>query len=132
MAGIMQAFAADALLMAKNDHGIVLDYSPASIEKVEQFLGKTYEECQRLNTTAATKPIAIVFGAYVGEVIRRSDPGSQWTQEQAVAAQRIYPLRWLGGDHFPVDWCHKRLLNGPQDSVWVKYSTLKQQGVVSP
>jgi hypothetical protein len=131
MEGIMQGFADQAVLMADKGDGISLDYSPASIEKVEQALGKSYEEGQRLNSSAAAKPIAIFFGAYIGEVIRRSEPDSGWLPEQAVGKERLYPLRWLGGEHFPVDWCYRRLVNGPQDSVWVKYTTLKQQGAVS-
>ena len=35
------------------------------------------------------------------------------------------PIR-CKGDSFPMGWCEKRIVNGDEDNVWVKYTVLKQ------
>jgi len=50
---------------------------------------------------------------------------------EAVGKERLYRFYRLGSEQFPVEWCHKRMLDGPQENVWLRYSGLKQEGLVS-
>jgi len=44
-----------------------------------------------------------------------------------VAGEKSYPLHWLGGDSFPVGWCFKRIMNGPEDNVWDKFQVVSKE-----
>jgi hypothetical protein len=123
----MTEIASFAVTDAKKDFGVSLDYSPESVELVDNILGKIYEQDRKRRLEG--KELAkreLRFGAYVGEVIRRKQKG-HWK----VATFTDYdPMKFQitfkngeGKDNtvFPVNWCGKRILNGDEDNVWHKY-----------
>jgi hypothetical protein len=55
--------------------GVVLDFSPASLAQVESFLSRQAPTIIRPNET-----LALLAGAYFGEVIRRN-LGGQWYEQ---------------------------------------------------
>jgi hypothetical protein len=62
---------------AKGD--VTLDYSPASIDRLEGYLADLYEYlCSSESTWTDQKKwsAALTFGAYVGEVVRRTHGGA--------------------------------------------------------
>jgi hypothetical protein len=120
--------AGQAVEIARQQGVTGLDYSPTSIQKAEEALGKLYEERQRTKVTDGVQGLASAFGAYVGECIRRAEPGVRWERDHPKIGEKTYPLYWLGGEVFPMGWCYKRLTNGPEDNVWSKYSVLKATG----
>jgi hypothetical protein len=70
---MMQAYAAEAVRIAEADHGMVLDYTPESIARLETVLAARtpvpesgQEEATRL------------WGAYFGEIFRRRYPACEW------------------------------------------------------
>jgi len=124
---MMTFLAAEAVKDAEKENQIKLDYSPQSIEKVEAVLDNIHEQYTKDKSSIAVNGLAMAYGAYIGEVIRRSEPGSIWERDHPVGGEKSYPLHWKGGESFPCGWCFKRITNGPEDNVWHKYQMLKEQ-----
>jgi hypothetical protein len=77
----MGLLARRAVLLARTEHGAALDYSPASIERVQGILG-TIRESQ-LQKAMSDKELSIVsarWGAYIGEVMKRVRP-AKWQRD---------------------------------------------------
>jgi hypothetical protein len=110
----------------KQDH-IRLDYSIDSIKKVEEILGRMHDQYVKDRTSLRVNALASAYGAYIGEVIRRSEPETKWERDHPDFGEKTYPLHWSGGNAFPMGWCYKRITKGDEDNVWVKYTILKQQ-----
>lgn len=122
---MMQFLASQAVQMADQNNGVKLDYSPDSIKDVEKVLGSIHDEYQRTNTTEGMRGLAMAYGAYIGEVIRRSEPGAKWERSDAVGGEDSYPLIWRGGSSYVVAWCYRRIANGDEDNVWFKYISIR-------
>jgi len=123
----MQYLAAEAVDMAAKDAEVTLDYTPASIEKVEAVLGKIHQEYKRTESMTGVKGLAMAYGAYIGEVIRKSEPEAKWERDHPVGGEKSYPLHWRGGTAFVTAWCYRRIINGDEDNVWHKYIAIKDQ-----
>lgn len=63
---------------------------------------------------------ALILGAYVGEVIRREN-GGIWAEDHHVAGPGSHPLDWGRSESSPYIWCYKRLTQGEEENVWLKY-----------
>lgn len=128
---MMTFLAAEAVKDAEKENQIKLDYSPQSIEKVEAVLSKIHEQYTRDKSSIAINGLAMAYGAYIGEVIRKSEPGAKWERDHPVGGEKSYPLHWIAGgkagESFPCGWCFKRITNGPEDNVWHKYQMIKEQ-----
>ena len=102
-----------AVEQARADHGITLDGSPESVERVEMILGALHDKHLK-------KPFSIIelgnlagtWGAYIGEAAKRTRPGS-WTNRGLVHEN--------GEEVFPASWVHARISAGPEDNVWNKF-----------
>jgi hypothetical protein len=117
----MRAFAAGALQAAADAYEVTLDYSVASVERVEDILGTLHNE----NQAHPLLPERLVaeanrWGAYVGEVARRVR-GGEWQRDSAHAGANAYPLVIGQNEIYPCAWCFRRITNGPEDNVWVKF-----------
>ena len=121
---MMDWLAGEAVALGR-DNGIELDYSPQSIERAEELLGRLHDEYRTGKTTTGINGLAMAVGAYVGECIRRDNPGARWERDPPVAGERSYPLHWRNGESFPMGWCHKRIINGPEENVWFKYTMIR-------
>lgn len=106
---------------------VKLDWLPGSIAQVEEVLGRLHEQYRTDGDEDELQERALEFGAYVGETIRRAAPGAYWTEDHSVAGPQSFPLHLPGGDSFPVGWCYRRLKNGPDENVWIKYQMLLHQ-----
>lgn len=124
---MMQHLAASAVDIADKTYGVKLDYSTYSIQKVEDVLGKIHDEYQKDKSVSGVDGLAMAFGAYLGEVIKRSAPNVRWEQDSAIGGQNSYPLIWNGQSLFVCAWCYKRILNGDEDNVWFKYSVAQKK-----
>jgi hypothetical protein len=122
-----QFLATMAVKDAKENNNITLDYTPESIQTVEEILGKIHDQYVKNPSSVSANGLGSAYGAYIGEVIRRSENGVKWERDHPVAGQRSYPLTWRGGVSFPMAWCYKRIVNGPEDNVWNKYLYLREQ-----
>ena len=123
----VQFMAAEAVKdAAKQDH-IDLDYSVDSIKRVEEILGHLHEQYVKDPSSISVKGLGSAYGAYIGEVIRRSEPDAKWERDDAVGGEKSYPIIWGPGHghSYPMAWCYHRIVNGPEDNVWVKFQVLK-------
>jgi hypothetical protein len=117
----------EAIKDAKEHNGKQLDYSIDSIQIVEKILGGMHDEYVKNPSSLSVPALANMYGAYIGEVIRRTEPGARWERDDAVAGEKSYPIIWGGGHSYPMGWCYKRILNGEEDNVWVKYRVLRDR-----
>lgn len=101
-----------------------LDFSPQSVQKVERLLAVM---CQLRAigkmSDALVQKTSLNYGAYIGEVVRRSRRG-EWMRDHPQFGPDCYPLTSGTEQSFPVMWCVKRIENGEEDDVWFKYQAL--------
>ena len=114
-----------AIEHAQKIYAIELDHSASSIEQGEEILARLHEHYLATQSLAGIFGMAMFYGAYIGEAFRRSSrPQADWEGD---ASGRTFPcLRWHarhGGDSiiFPMSWCYTRIIEGPENNVWVKY-----------
>lgn len=107
-----------AVAYAENSN-IVLDYSKESIKEVDSILGQYYEHAAEYDGEEGAKTlwnIAVHFGIYLGETMLRlklGDMGYGWYEDDGLPVL-------VNGDNTrisPISKAHKRILNGPEDSV---------------
>ena len=127
----IQFMATEAVKDAGGKQRIDLDYSVNSIEQVEEILGRFHEQYAQDPSSISAKGLGSAYGAYIGEVIRRSDPSAKWEQDDHVGGEKSYPI--IGGPgaghSYPMAWCYHRIVNGPEDNVWAKYQVLKDRNI---
>jgi hypothetical protein len=119
----MPLLAQDAVKWAA-EKKVTLDYTPESVERVEGLLAELHEKraAGHLPDDQVTRA-AVRYGAYVGEVLRRMHNGS-WAIDHEVVGPGTFPIRWGEHESFPIGWCGKRIINGEEDNVWVKFRVL--------
>ncbi len=127
VAEFTQWLATEALKDAKENNQITLDYSPESIRSVEKILGGIHDAYVKNPSSISANGLGPAYGAYIGEVIRKSEPGARWERDDAVAGEKSYPIILGSGHSYPMAWCYHRIVNGDGDNVWVKYQVLKDQ-----
>ena len=93
-----------------------LDYSDDSIDDVEEILDFYHQELVRTEEKPTQNQIwsmAVVWGAYLGEVMRRKmgEPCG-WMFEDGE-----FHLEAAGAKAYPMGKAYKRIVNGPEDSV---------------
>jgi hypothetical protein len=118
----------NALTDAQTYNHIKLDYSVDSLKQVDKILGQVHEAYVKSPSSIHVRGVAAEYGAYVGEVIRRSQPNVYWTRDSKVAGEKTYALHWKAGESYPFTWCAERITNGEEDSIWIKYSILNDPG----
>ena len=122
----LQWLAAEAVKDAQTGNGIKLDYTPESIKTVDKILGKLHQQYVQAPSSISVRGLSAAYGAYIGEVIRKTEPGSHWLRDDHLG-EKIYPLVWGTGHIYPMGWCQKRIENGDEDNVWLKYTVLKEK-----
>ncbi len=55
-------------------------------------------------------------------MIRRTHGGHR--EKEDTATGQSLPLQWERGTSFPATWCDKRIRNGEEDTIWLKYEVL--------
>lgn len=119
---IMSQAAEMQVQKAKVKYGVTLDYQPDSIQKVNTILGQLHGQYLKSQDDKRWDTEGIGWGAYVGEVIRRKY-GGEWAKEDKQIGQSL-PLHWSKSTSFPVAWCVKRIRNGDEDNIWIKYQMI--------
>ncbi len=118
IAEIAAAYSLDAVDIAAQNFGISLDWSDASIRKIEEMLGRLHDDMGKSRPPEdAVWTFAKAFGSYIGEVTRRNH-GGVWGMISM--DQESFPgLQQANGELiWPWSKAHKRLMNGPEDNVW--------------
>ncbi len=121
----MRVRAASAVVDARDNHSIELDYSSDSIEEVERILDKIHRQhLQEPIDNAELNRLKLEWGGYVGEVIKRLR-NAEWQLDSKIAGPGSLPVVYeKSGESFPVMWCLKRIVNGAEDNVWDKFNLL--------
>jgi hypothetical protein len=105
-------------IMADLAPHLALDYSAASIERLEAFIAATFDPPVSRDP-GPSLPVGV--GCYAGEVIRRT-LGGHWNREGRPELNALGPIEAI----FPLDKARKRFANGPMDSLVAYYSVVAQ------
>ena len=122
-----QWLAMEAEKDAKENNQITLDFSPESIQSVEKILGGLHDQYVKNPSSVSATGLGSAYGAYIGEVIRKTESGAHWERDDPVAGEKSYPIFWGDGRSYPMAWCYKRIVKGDEDNVWIKYRVLKAE-----
>ena len=122
----MRGVAAAAVTRALKEYKIVLDFSPASVQQVEQnILAKLHEiHLKKPMSAAELAQASITWGAYIGEVLKRTK-GGQWQRNSRGIGKGTMPIVFApGNEAFPSAWVYKRITHGADDNVAFKFQVL--------
>ncbi len=110
--------------IARDNFGIGLDYSIASIQQVESILAAVHNEYVRTQSEDGLQGIALEFAAYIVTVIEKHFGVGDWHRDHATIGPDSFPFQWRGATIFPYGWCFNRIIDGPEDDIWVKFNAL--------
>ncbi|MCB1008327.1 MAG: hypothetical protein KDB94_05455 [Acidobacteria bacterium] len=136
MNDMMEAYALDAVDHAKQAMGVDLDFSPESVRKVESILATMFEArpkgfLSRLFSKGPSPELLDTFskmyGAYVGEVLRRAGGGEWFVDTEVAPGHRVIGLRKGDGRIWPTAKVGKRLTNGSEDNVWHYFQIIREE-----
>ena len=125
---MMESAAGQAVAFAKEAIEMNLDFSEASVNYIEQILDSFHRGIIKQSnvTEEELENTAVVWGAYLGEVLRRNFNG-EWVAE----GDGLYALNISDEKNnfkiFPINKVYKRLKNGLEDNVAFYFETFKQQ-----
>jgi hypothetical protein len=108
-----------AVARARSRWAIQLDYTPKSIQVVEMILAQLHETFKAEPGLVDVNAMAFIFGAYIGETMRRNHHGCFWQHDFD-----CYPLHYGETTCFPMAWCTTRIAVGSAENVWSKYQML--------
>jgi hypothetical protein len=119
----MRVIANEAVKSARQEHQVILDFSPASVQRLEEdILAKLHEA--HLKTPMSEHDLSrlsIRWGAYLGETLKRSRPG-RWHRDSKKIGRGTTPVVFAPGtEAFPRSWVYKRITDGPEDNVAFKF-----------
>ena len=106
------------------DMGLSLNYRHDSVKVVEQILANIEAEYRKTKSKDGLFGVAFIFGTYIIAVIERNTERGIWRKDHPVLGPESFPFRWRSQDITPVNWCVKRIFDGPADNVWTKYQAL--------
>lgn len=112
----MADHAANLVAIVRTVDGIELDYRAGSLAEVDRLLGKFYDAGDDPDRMPET---LFLFGAYIGEVIARSNGGVWVHVPDDHPLGGGWPLVKLPDGHVlnPIGKAFKRVGNGPTDSI---------------
>ena len=119
----MRVIAKEAVKSARQEHQVILDFSAASVQRLEEdILAKLHEA--HLKTPMSEHDLSwlsIRWGAYLGETLKRSRPG-RWHRDSQKIGRGTTPVVFAPGtEAFPRSWVYKRITDGPEDNVAFKF-----------
>jgi hypothetical protein len=117
---------ANAVERARSRYGVTLDFSLDSIRLVDVLLAHVHQEFVTAPELVDINSLAFGFGSYIGETIRRNQPGCVWERNHDEAGDNSFPLHWGEASCFPIGWCVRRIREGEKESIWSKYELANQ------
>ena len=105
--------------MCGETHGVQLDFSPASLERLDNFITGSEPGSAPPDSTVTG------YGMYVGETIRRT-LGAHWSED----AQFGVHLKQVGDVNvraMPVNWVKLAYEKGAEESIFAKFQQLAKQ-----
>ena len=117
----MQKLAEEAVIVAHR-HGVLMDFSAQSLEKVDPQLdaiSASYRAAKVIEADMGAR--CLIWGAYVGEVIRKHHGGGEWSDGPDGTGHGTYPLTVRHETLYPCRWCVERVQSGSSVSIWKEY-----------
>jgi hypothetical protein len=120
----------ETVMTAALKWGVMLDFTEASLADVEEVLGVLHDGLKSASHGGQPAPdkvrgMAIRFGVYVGEVVRRS-MGGRWTNAEVAGQGAVLRLVIGSAECYPLRKVEKRLTEGPGDDVRFYVRAMKQ------
>lgn len=103
---------------------VKLDYSDRSIQDVDHILGQIHLEYRRTKSMDGIHGIALEFGAYLVSVLEQHRGPVLWERDHSELGCETFPVQWRDKTLFPVNWCLKRIIDGPNDNLVSKWQAL--------
>jgi len=125
----MKIFADGAVEVAEKTYQVKLDYTEESLKRMEDIFDSLHKELpknfidkflKRGLTEKQINSAAMMLGAYIGEVIRRSH-GGEWVKEDIMGEKDVITLKINESRIFPTGKAYKRIVNGLEDDIWFYY-----------
>jgi len=101
-----------------------LDFSHKSIKYLERILSKVHNDYINTGNIDGLHGIALAFAAYIITVIERNTCPGVWRRNHPDFGEDSFPFEWQGSTLFPYGWCLKRIFDGKQDDIWIKYKAI--------
>jgi hypothetical protein len=115
----MKVLAMDAVTRAKEEYRIQLTYDRSCVAELERKILNDLHN-NHLIETLSTETLASesqLWGAYVGEVLRRIRPGC-WREKSKGTKRRAMPFTFGSrGEVFPCDWVLRRIKHGEKFNI---------------
>jgi uncharacterized protein DUF6278 len=93
----------EAVKDAAQNNGVKLDYSVDSIKRVDAVLGNVHDQYVKNPSSISVNGLGSAYGAYIGEVIRKSEPGAHWLRDDETG-EKSYPIVWGPGQDIHTRW----------------------------
>lgn len=122
----MAADALDAMKLSRKFFVVELDYSLASLEKLEEMFDQWRYALPGGDTPENVEKLVRVWGAYAGEVVRRSS-GGEWVSDPGEHGKQL-ALRTATGDINPHDLIHRRLSGETKEVLADSLRRMKDKG----
>lgn len=123
---IAEAYALDAVDLARDNFGIALDRSEESVALVEGILSRLHDDMEKEQPSRdQVETVAKMFGSYIGEVFRKHH-GGEWGLI-SLGDDAIPGIKASRNMFWPWGRVEKRLANGPEDNVWHYYQIMVQK-----
>jgi hypothetical protein len=130
IAEAMGNYALEAVNLAQAVSKRKLDFSEESVKVVEAILSQLHTELPREKRKPLPEVIdqvCNVYGAYIGEVMRRT-MGGEWVLDDKMSpGNKIISLRLGNTQTCPSAKVYKRIMNGSEDDVWFYYRVLVER-----
>lgn len=112
----MIELAQQAVLIAHEDYGAELDFNMDSLAVLYKLLDRahTLTTSPAFEGKAPTRTI-FVWGAYLGETIRREGNG-EWTENPAATENRRFSITTPTGNIFPMEQVYLRVVEGKKNT----------------
>lgn len=107
--------------MAKEDLRLELDYSIASIQKVDEIMGRYHMILSRGEKIPSADAITTRFGLYLVAVIEKHYGPGHLDLEDRDNDPSLIRFVWRNQIMRPSDWCQKRINEGDPASIWLRF-----------
>ncbi|MEK9156554.1 MAG: hypothetical protein AAB448_00210 [Patescibacteria group bacterium] len=112
---------AQALEMGK-EYSARLDFSPESIKEIDRVLEDIHQNYAPKATEDELFAIARPFGCYILEVFVQQKIEGKFSIETFFNPAGDFAFTFKDGNTvFPAGWCFKRVADGDNDNLWMKY-----------
>lgn len=105
--------------------GIQLDFTDASVDKVEMILDRLSLKLKLDKNEGEARQLAFAFATYIIEVIERKyGKIGEWSNDEGQDSKKLPYIFTDGFTIFPFAWCMKRMIDGEQENLADKYRKL--------